>query len=44
VAIRQCDKLHELNDKQIADIFKKYAIDKIVRFEESNEVIVEFRE
>jgi hypothetical protein len=32
VSIKECDKMNELSDQQILDIFKKYAISKLVRF------------
>lgn len=35
VSIKECDKMNEFTDLDILDIFKKYAISKLVRFEET---------
>ena len=36
--------MHELTDQQVLDIFDKYAISKVVRFEDTKEVVIEFQE
>ena len=44
VSIKECDKMNEFTDLEILDIFKKYAISKLVRFEKTKEVVIEFQE
>jgi hypothetical protein len=42
VVVRRCDRVGETSEARIRQIFKKFAIEKVARFEESGEVVLEF--
>jgi hypothetical protein len=42
VVVRNCEKVGEVGEERIRQVFKQFAIDKVARFEESGEVVVEF--
>lgn len=42
VAIKNCENVQGTSEDRIREIFKQYGIDKVVKFEESREIVLEF--
>lgn len=43
ISIKECDNVSQLTDAKILNIFKTFAISKIVCFEDTKEVVIEFQ-